>query len=118
MICICRRIRRSSAWLAVRRSRPLTRTEPENEAAQRTLAGTGFADERECLTQLDCERYVVDSSHLTMCASPKDGFAQRINLCEVADFDKSHAPMVAECNLRRACPRGLSFGDHPGIVIQ
>jgi hypothetical protein len=35
-----------------------------------------------------------------MRTSSKDGFTQRINLCEIADFDERHAPMVAECNLR------------------
>ena len=70
--------------------------EPEYQAPQRALAGTGFADERERLAHFDRQRDVVNRPHLTMRTSSEDGFAQRINLREIADFDESHAPMVAE----------------------
>jgi hypothetical protein len=69
--------------------------EAKNHASERALAGTGFTDQSESFAGMDVKRNLVDGTDLAMRilaggSAAEDGHAVRINLGQIADFDKRH----------------------------
>jgi hypothetical protein len=64
--------------------------EPQNQPSQRALARSRFAHQSESFASLNVERNIVHGANFTSGLSAKRRFAVRINLGQVADFDKRH----------------------------
>ena len=81
MICMSRRSRRISPRLAASRSRPSKGwsrrglDQPQDQSAERALAGAGFADQPQRLAGVNLERNIVDGAHFSARFAAEGGVA-------------------------------------------
>ena len=67
----------------------------EDQAAESTFAGAGFADQAESFAGIDGEGDIVDGANFTLGVASEERFSEGVDLGEVADFDEGHGGMVA-----------------------
>jgi len=79
--------------------------EPQHQSPERALARSRFAHQSQCFPGKNIERHIVDGAHLAPAfeLSAERGFASRINLGQIANFDQRHCFYSRFQNTERFC---------------
>ena len=62
----------------------------QHQAAESALARSRLADQAEGFARLNIQRHIIDGADFACGASAKDGFAEREDLGQIADFEQGH----------------------------